>query len=161
MQQITPFLWFDSNAEEAVHHYVSIFPHATIGTIVRYDKAGAAAAGRPEGSVMTISFVLNGQEFTALNGGPVFSFSPAISFVVNCENQAEVDMLWERLSDGGTPHQCGWLTDKFGVSWQIVPQVLVQFLQDPDADKSQRVMQAMLTMTKLDIERLQHAYAGT
>jgi predicted 3-demethylubiquinone-9 3-methyltransferase (glyoxalase superfamily) len=160
MQQITPFLWFDSNAEEAAQHYVSIFPNAKIGTMVRYGKGGAAAAGRPEGSVMTISFSLNGQELIVLNGGPVFNFSPAISFVVNCESQEEVDVLWEKLSEGGKPGQCGWLTDKFGVSWQIVPRVLVQLLQDHDAEKSQRVMNAMLQMTKLDITRLQQAYIG-
>jgi predicted 3-demethylubiquinone-9 3-methyltransferase (glyoxalase superfamily) len=138
MLQITPFLWFDSNAEEAVQHYVSIFPNAKIGTKVCYGKGGAAAAGRPEGSVMTISFSLNGQEFIALNGGPVFNFSPAISFVVNCESQEEVDVLWEKLSEGGKPGQCGWLTDKFGVSWQIVPRVLVQLLPE-STDKRVRI----------------------
>ena len=160
MQKITPFLWFDDNAEEAVKFYTSIFKNSKIGKIARYDKAGEKAAGRPAGSVMTIEFHLEGQEFVALNGGPHFKFTEAISFVVNCQTQEEVDYYWEKLSAGGKEVQCGWLKDKFGLSWQIVPTVLGELLSDEDAAKSQRVMQAMLKMVKLDIKKLQDAYAG-
>ncbi len=157
MQKITPFLWFDDNAEEAVKFYTSIFKNSKIGKIARYDKAGEKAAGRPAGSVMTIEFHLEGQEFVALNGGPHFKFTEAISFVVNCQTQEEVDYYWEKLSEGGKEVQCGWLKDKFGLSWQIVPTVLGELLSDKDALKSQRVMEAMLQMVKLDIKKLKQA----
>jgi predicted 3-demethylubiquinone-9 3-methyltransferase (glyoxalase superfamily) len=158
MQKITPFLWFDNQAEEAVNFYISVFKNSKIVNVARYGKAGAEVSGQPEGAVMTIAFQLDGQDFIALNGGPVFKFSPAISFVVNCETQAEVDQLWNRLTDGGEIEQCGWLKDKYGVSWQIVPVVLGQLMSDPDPVKSERVMQAMLQMKKLDIEKLKQAY---
>ncbi len=158
MQKITPFLWFDDNAEEAVNLYVSIFRNSKITGITRYGGAGAEVAGRPEGTVMTIAFQLEGQEFVALNGGPVFTFSPAISFVANCETQEEVDELWERLSEGGEIQECGWLRDKYGVSWQIVPTILGGMLQDENAEKSERVMKAMLQMKKIDIKGLRQAY---
>ena len=157
MQKITPFLWFDDNAEEAVKFYTSIFKNSKIGKIARYDKAGEKAAGRPAGWVMTIEFQLEGQEFVALNGGPHFKFTEAISFVVNCQKQEEVDYYWEKLSEGGKEVQCGWLKDKFGLSWQIVPTVLGELLSDKDALKSQRVMEAMLQMVKLDIKKLKQA----
>ena len=158
MQKITPFLWFDDKAEEAVNFYVSIFKNSKIGSIARYGEAGAEVSGRQKGTVMTVTFQLDGQEFVALNGGPIFSFSPAISFVVNCETQEEVDRLWERLSEGGEREQCGWLKDKYGVSWQVVPTVLGEMLQDKDAERSERVMKAMLQMNKIDIEGLKKAY---
>lgn len=158
MQKITPFLWFDNNAEEAVNFYLSIFKNSKIGSIARYGEAGAEVSGRQKGTIMTITFQLDGQEFVALNGGPIFSFSPAISFVMNCETQEEVDKLWEKLSEGGEREQCGWLKDKYGVSWQIVPTVLGEMLQDKDAEKSERVMKAMLQMNKIDIEGLKKAY---
>jgi predicted 3-demethylubiquinone-9 3-methyltransferase (glyoxalase superfamily) len=157
MQKITPFLWFDHQAEEAVNHYVSIFRNSKIVNVAHYGEEAAQAAGRPQGSVMTVAFELDGQPFVALNGGPVFTFSPAISFVVNCETQEEIDRLWDRLSAGGEPQQCGWLKDKFGVSWQIVPSFLGTLISHPDPAKSQRVMQAVLQMTKLDIAALQQA----
>jgi predicted 3-demethylubiquinone-9 3-methyltransferase (glyoxalase superfamily) len=157
MQKITPFLWFDDNAEEAVKFYTSIFKNSKIGKIARYDEAGEKAAGQPAGSVMTVEFRLEGQEFVALNGGPHFKFTEAISFVVNCQTQKEVDYYWEKLSEGGKEVQCGWLKDKFGLSWQIVPTVLGELLSDKDAAKSQRVMQAMLKMVKLDIKKLKQA----
>jgi len=157
MQKITPFLWFDDNAEEAVKFYSSIFKNSKIGKIARYDKAGEKAAGRPAGSVMTVEFQLEGQEFVALNGGPHFKFTEAISFVVNCETQEEVDYYWEKLSQGGKEVQCGWLKDKYGLSWQIVPTVLGELLSDKDAAKAQRVMDAMLKMVKLDIKKLKQA----
>ena len=158
MQRITPFFWFDNQAEEAVKFYVSIFTNSRIGSITRYDEEGAKAAGRPKGSVMTVAFELDEQEFVALNGGPVFKFTEAISLVVNCETQQEVDHFWERLSAGGHQVQCGWLKDRFGLSWQVVPTVLVEMLQDKDPEKSKRVMAAMLKMIKLDIEGLKKAY---
>jgi predicted 3-demethylubiquinone-9 3-methyltransferase (glyoxalase superfamily) len=154
MQKITPFLWFDSNAEEAVNFYVSIFKNSRIGNVVRYGDAGPG----PKGSVMTVAFHLDGQEFMALNGGPYYQFSPAISFFVNCETQQEVDELWERLSEGGEKIQCGWLKDRFGVSWQIIPTVLLELQNDKDPVKSKRVMEAMLQMKKLDIQALKRAY---
>jgi predicted 3-demethylubiquinone-9 3-methyltransferase (glyoxalase superfamily) len=157
MQKITPFLWFDDNAEEAVKFYTSIIKNSKIGKIARYDEAGEKAAGRPAGSVMTVEFQLEGQEFVALNGGPHFKFTEAISFVVNCETQEEVDYYWEKLSHGGKEVQCGWLKDKYGLSWQIVPTVLGELLSDKDAAKAQRVMQAMLKMVKLDIKKLKRA----
>jgi predicted 3-demethylubiquinone-9 3-methyltransferase (glyoxalase superfamily) len=154
MQKITPFLWFDDQAEQAVEFYTSIFNNSKIGTITRYGEQGP---GQP-GTVMSATFYLEGQEFTALNGGPVFSFSPAISFFVHCETQEEIDDLWEKLSEGGEVQQCGWLTDKFGVSWQIVPTILGQLLNDPDPHRSSKVTQAMLKMVKLDIGLLKQAY---
>jgi predicted 3-demethylubiquinone-9 3-methyltransferase (glyoxalase superfamily) len=158
MQKITPFLWFDDKAEEAAKFYVSIFKNSKMGSITRYSDEAAKASGRPKGTVMTVSFQLDGQEFTALNGGPHFKFSEAISFVVNCETQAEVDKFWEKLSEGGEKSRCGWLKDKYGLSWQVVPTVLVTMLQDKDAEKSKRVMAAVLQMDKLDIKTLKRAY---
>ena len=154
MQKITPFLWFDSQAEEAVNFYTSIFPKSKIGAISRYGEN----TPRPAGSVMTVSFELEGQEFMALNGGPVFIFNEAVSFIINCETQAEVDKYWEKLSEGGEQGQCGWLKDKFGVSWQVVPVILDKLMSDPDPEKVYRVTQCMLKMTKLDIAELQKAY---
>lgn len=158
MQKITPFLWFDDKAEEAANHYVSIFRNSRIVHVARYGEAGAAASGRPKGTVMTVTFELEGQPFVALNGGPVFTFTPAISFVVNCATQKEVDVLWEKLSEGGATEQCGWLRDKFGVSWQVVPAVLGELMSDPDPAKSQRAMQALLQMKKIDFHGLKQAY---
>ncbi|HZO86604.1 MAG TPA: VOC family protein [Verrucomicrobiae bacterium] len=158
MQKITPFLWFDNQAEEAAKFYTCIFKNSKITDIARYGEAGAKVSGRAKGSVMTVSFELDGQEFTALNGGPVFKFTEAVSFVVNCKTQKEVDELWEKLSAGGEKSQCGWLKDKYGLSWQIVPTVLTEMLQDKDPGKSERVMQAMLKMQKLDIETLKQSY---
>lgn len=154
MQKITPFLWFDNQAEEAMNFYTSIFRNSKVGKVSRYGDAGPG----PKGSVMSATFQLEGQEFMALNGGPHFKFTPAISFFVNCETQAEVDELWEKLSAGGEIQQCGWLKDKFGVSWQIIPSALGRMLGDKDAKKSQGVMQAMLQMTKIDVNGLQRAY---
>ena len=154
VQKITPFLWFDDNAEEAINFYVSIFKNSRIVNVRRYGDAGPG----PKGSLMTGTFQIEGQEFYALNGGPMFKFSPAISFFVNCETQREVDELWERLSSGGQIQQCGWLQDKFGVSWQIIPSVLGDMLGDKDPEKSSRVMKAMLQMRKIDIEALKQAY---
>jgi predicted 3-demethylubiquinone-9 3-methyltransferase (glyoxalase superfamily) len=154
IQRITPFLWFDHQAEEAAAFYVAIFPNSKIEKVLRY---GAAGPG-PAGSAMTVAFQLDGQSFVALNGGPVFKFSEAISFVVNCQSQDEVDAYWEKLSAGGAEVQCGWLKDKFGLSWQIVPTVLPELLSDPDPEKSQRVMKAMMTMKKLDVRALKQAY---
>jgi predicted 3-demethylubiquinone-9 3-methyltransferase (glyoxalase superfamily) len=160
MQKITPFLWFDSEAEEAAGFYVSIFKDAQILSVVRYGESGSEAAGRPAGRVMTVSFQLQGQEFMALNGGPAFTFTPAISLMVSCRRQAEVDDLWAKLSEGGEPGQCGWLKDRYGLSWQIVPNVLSELLRDADAAKAERVMKALIPMTKLDIEALKRAAAG-
>src|SRR5260221_404429 len=157
LQKITPFLWFDHQAEQAVKFYTSIFNNSRIGKIARYDKAGEKAAGPPAGSVMTVEFQLEGQDFVAVNGGPHFKFTEAVSFVVNCETQAEVDRFWKRLSAGGKEVQCGWLKDKYGLSWQIVPTVLSELLSSKDAAKSQRVMEAMLKMVKLDIQKLKQA----
>jgi len=157
MQKITPFLWFDNQAEEAMNFYVSIFKNSKVLGMQRYGRESAQASGQPEGSVMTASFQLEGQEFVALNGGPVFRISPAISFVVSCETQAEIDDYWQKLTAGGEEVQCGWLTDKFGVSWQIVPVALEKLLSDPDPAISGRVMQAMLQMKKIDIAGLLHA----
>jgi predicted 3-demethylubiquinone-9 3-methyltransferase (glyoxalase superfamily) len=156
MQKITPFLWFDDNAEEAVNFYVSVFKNSKIGKVARYGKAGPG----PEGTVMTIAFELAGQEFIALNAGPKFKFTEAISFVVNCETQKEVDEFWEKLSAGGSKGQCGWLKDKFGLSWQIVPTALGKMMSDSDPARSQRVMKALLQMDKLDIAGLKRAYEG-
>ncbi|HEX9656740.1 MAG TPA: VOC family protein [Bacteroidota bacterium] len=160
MQKITPFLWFNTQAEEAAKFYVSIFKNSKVGGVTRYDEAGAKASGMPKGTAMTVAFQLEGQQFTALNGGPHFKFTEAISFVVNCESQEEVDHYCSKLSEGGDEkaQQCGWLKDKHGLSWQIVPKVLVKLLSDPDPAKSQRVMQAMLQMKKIDINALKQAY---
>jgi predicted 3-demethylubiquinone-9 3-methyltransferase (glyoxalase superfamily) len=155
MQKITPFLWFDGNAHEAANFYISIFKNSKLGKISRYGDAGPG----PQGSVMSVTFQIEGQEFFALNGGPQFKFTPAISFFVNCETQQEVDDLWEKLSAGGRTDRCGWLQDKFGLSWQIIPTILGQLLGDKDPEKAQRAMQAMLQMTKIDIERLRQAAA--
>jgi len=154
MQKITPFLWFDDKAEEAANFYVSIFKNSRVGRVTRY---GEGAPG-PKGKVMSVTFELDGQEFYALNGGPMFSFTPAISFFVNCETQQEVDELWRNLSAGGEESRCGWLKDKYGLSWQIIPSVLGRMLQDKDSKKAKRVMEAMLQMGKIDIIRLQQAY---
>ena len=160
MQKITPFLWFDDKAEEAANFYVSIFKNSKIGSIARYGEAGEEAAGRPKGTVMTVEFQLDGQEFVALNGGPHFKFTEAISLVVNCETQEEVDEFWENLSAGGEKSRCGWLKDQYGLSWQVVPTVLGELFQSKDAEKSERVMKAMLQMDKLDIKTLKQAYEG-
>jgi predicted 3-demethylubiquinone-9 3-methyltransferase (glyoxalase superfamily) len=154
MQKIAPFLWFDGKAEEAVNFYASIFKNSKV---VRIARCGDAGPG-PKGSVMSATFQLDGQEFIALNGGPHFKFTPAISFLVNCETQEEVDGLWEKLSEGGTKERCGWLKDKYGLSWQIIPSVLGKLMGDKDAEKTKRVMQAMLQMGKIEIARLQEAY---
>ena len=154
MQKITPFLWFDGKAEEAMNFYVSVFKNSKVVRVSRY---GAAGPG-PKGTVMSATFQLDGQDFFALNGGPHFTFSPAISFFVNCETQQEVDELWEKLSEGGEKNKCGWLKDKYGLSWQIIPSVLGRLLQDKDVQKANRVMKAMLQMDKIDINRLQQAY---
>ncbi len=158
MKSITPCLWFDHQAEDAARFYTSVFPNSKIGNIARYGEAGAAASGRPRGSVMTVTFQLDGQEFVALNGGPHFKFTEAISLMVNCETQKEIDDFWEKLSEGGEPGPCGWLKDKYGLSWQIVPVVLGEMMQDKDARKSERVMEALLKMKKLDIKALKEAY---
>lgn len=158
MQKITPFLWFDDKAEEAANLYVSVFKNSSIDGITRYDEAGSAAAGRPKGTVMTVEFTLDGQEFVALNGGPHFKFTEAVSFVVNCETQEEVDEFWNKLSKGGAESQCGWLKDRYGLSWQIVPTILGEMFKDKDPEKSKRVMKAMLQMRKLDIATLKQAY---
>jgi predicted 3-demethylubiquinone-9 3-methyltransferase (glyoxalase superfamily) len=161
MQKITPFLWFDHQAEEAAKFYTSVFKNSKVGKSTRYGEAAEKAAGRQAGSVMTVEFELEGQKFTALNGGPVFKFNESISFVVNCETQEEVDYLWEKLTaDGGKDVECGWLRDKYGLSWQIVPTVLIEMLQDKDHEKAERVMKAMLQMQKIDIKTLKEAYAG-
>src|SRR5436853_6585880 len=150
MQKITPFLWYDDKAEEAANLYCSIFKNSRVGKVTRYEEKGAKATGRPVGSAMTVEFELEGQKFTALNGGPHFKFDEAISFVVNCESQEEVDYFWEKLiADGGAESQCGWLKDKYGLSWQVVPKILVELLQDKDAEKSKRVMHAMMQMKKI------------
>jgi predicted 3-demethylubiquinone-9 3-methyltransferase (glyoxalase superfamily) len=154
MEKITPFLWFDGKAEEAANFYISIFKNSKIVNLMRYGDAGPG----PKGTVMSAIFELDGQRFMALNGDPMFTFSPAISFFVNCETQEEVDNLWEKLSEGGEKQRCGWLRDKYGVSWQIIPSVLGQLLQDKDAEKSKRVMNAMLQMDKIDIKSLKQAY---
>ena len=155
-QKITTFLWFDNNAQEAMEFYTSVFKNSKIGNVSRYGEAGPG----PKGTVMVGSFELEGQQFTALNGGPRFKFTEAISLVINCETQEEVDYFWEKLSAGGQLQQCGWLKDKFGLSWQVVPTVLDELMRDKDPQKSKRVMEAMLQMVKLDIPRLRAAYAG-
>ena len=157
MQKITPCLWFDTQAEEAARFYVSVFKNSKIGKISHYGDTGPG----PKGGVLTVAFELAGVQFTALNGGPVFQFNEAISLQVSCGDQAEVDELWDRLTaDGGRPSQCAWLKDKYGVSWQIVPRVLMELISDPDPVKAQRVMAAMMQMSKIDIAKLREAYAG-
>jgi len=162
IQKITPCLWFDNQAEEAAKFYVSLFPNSAVGAVTRYGKEGFEVHGRPEGSVMTVNFSLEGQEFTALNGGPHFKFSEAISFVVRCETQTEVDHYWDELGEGGDERarQCGWLKDKYGVSWQIVPAALFEMMAGTDRIKSERAMRAMLQMKKLDLAALRRAYEG-
>jgi predicted 3-demethylubiquinone-9 3-methyltransferase (glyoxalase superfamily) len=159
-QRITPFLWFDHQAEEAAAFYVSIFDHSRITSVNRYDDEGSRAAGRLKGSVMTVAFELDGQQFTALNGGPHFKFTEAISLVVHCQTQEEVDHFWEKLSAGGQEVQCGWLKDRFGLSWQVVPKILPELLMNKDPQKAQRAMAAMLKMKKLDIAALKRAAEG-
>jgi len=156
VQRITPFLWFDGNAEAAATFYVSVFPNSEITAISRYGEAGPG----PAGSVMVVSFRLDGQAFQALNGGPEFAFTEAISLLIDCESQEEVDHYWEKLADGGEPGPCGWLKDRFGVSWQVVPRVLPEMLRDEDPERAGRVMQAMMGMGKLDVTGLERAYAG-
>ena len=158
MHKITPCLWFDHQAEEAAKFYVSIFKNSKLGNMTRYGEAGAEVSGRPKGSVMTVTFEIQGQEFVALNGGPHFTFSEAISLMVRCETQKEIDEMWEKLSQGGEKGQCGWLKDKYGLSWQIVSPVWDEMLRDRDVAKSERVMKAILQMTKPDIKTLKQAY---
>lgn len=162
IQKITPCLWFDDQAEEAVKFYTAVFRNSKIINIARYGKVGYEVHGKPAGTVMTVAFELDGQMFTALNGGPIFKFNEAISFQINCETQEEVDYYWERLSKGGDEkaQQCGWLKDKYGVSWQVVPIVLIEMINAPNSVKSQRAMGAMLKMKKIDIDELKRAYAG-
>src|SRR5258708_7139663 len=154
MQKITPFLWFDDRAEEAMHFYTSIFKNSKIGSVSRYGEGGPGAKGK----VMSATFELEGQEFFALNGGPQYSFTPAISFFVDCKTQAEVDELWEKLSAGGEKSRCGWLKDKYGLSWQIIPSALSEMMRDKDPAKARRVMEAMMKMSKIDIQGLRDAY---
>jgi predicted 3-demethylubiquinone-9 3-methyltransferase (glyoxalase superfamily) len=156
MQKITPFLWFDGKAEEAMNFYVSLFKNSRVVSVTRYGEAGPG----PKGSVMAATFQLEGQDFYALNGGPQYTFTPAISLFVNCETQLEVDALWDKLSEGGRKDRCGWLQDKYGLSWQIIPSHLGRMLGDNDPEKAGRVMKAMLQMDKIDIKRLQEAYDG-
>lgn len=161
-QRITPFLWFNTQAEEAINYYVSIFPNSKVTSTTRYDEAGSQASGQPAGTVMTVGCILDGQEFVAINGGPHFTFSCAVSFVVNCKDQAEVDYYWEKLSAGGDPssQQCGWLADKFGLSWQVVPAIIPEIMTGPDPAAAQRAMEAVLGMKKIDIATVQKAVEG-
>jgi predicted 3-demethylubiquinone-9 3-methyltransferase (glyoxalase superfamily) len=154
VQKITPFLWFDTQAEEAANFYISVFKDGKIVSVSRYGEAGPG----PKGSAMSVVFEIEGQQYYALNGGPHYTFTPAISLFVNCESQEEVDELWDKLCDGGRPNRCGWLTDKYGLSWQIIPSILSKLLQSSDAKKSGRVMKAMLSMTKIDVQGLKQAY---
>lgn len=156
MQKVTPFLWFDNQAEEAANYYVSIFPNSKVGAISRYGESGPG----PKGTVMVAEFQLDGQEFTALNGGPQFKFTEAISFVVNCETQEEVDYYWEKLLQGGKEQQCGWLKDKYGLSWQIVPTVFIEMMRDKDTAKTERLMKAVMQMVKPDIATMKRAFEG-
>jgi predicted 3-demethylubiquinone-9 3-methyltransferase (glyoxalase superfamily) len=160
MLKITPFLWYDNQAEEAAKFYVSIFKNSKVTSVSRYGDEAAKVSGRPAGSVMTVAFTLDGQDFTALNGGPLFKFTEAISFVAHCKTQEEVDHLWEKLSQGGQKSQCGWLKDKYGVSWQVVPDVLMELMQDKNPAKSEKVMEAMLQMNKIEIKALKQAHAS-
>lgn len=159
MQKIVPNLWFDDQAEDAMNFYVSVFKTAKAGAVTRYGAAAARVSGKPEGSVLTATFEIEGQEFTALNGGPQFTFSEAVSFLVRCDSQDEIDDLWSKLTDGGEESMCGWLKDRFGVSWQIVPAALEGMIEGDDPARSERVMVAMLEMRKLDMARLEQAYA--
>lgn len=161
-QKITPCLWFDDQAEAAAAFYTSIFPNSQITAVTCYNGAGQEIHGKPAGTALTVSFTLDGQAFTALNGGPAFTFNEAISLQISCDTQAEVDHYWERLAEGGDPQaqQCGWLKDRFGVSWQVTPRVLLAMLQDPDAEKTRRVTAVLLRMKKLEIAPLQDAYDG-
>jgi predicted 3-demethylubiquinone-9 3-methyltransferase (glyoxalase superfamily) len=161
MQKITPFLWFDDQAEEAVKFYTSVFENSKVGRILRYGENAAKAAGGPVGSVLTIEFEIEGQKFVALNGGPQFKFNESVSFVVNCDTQEEVDYYWSKFTaDGGEESACGWLKDKFGLSWQVTPTVLIDMLHDKDSEKAERAMKAMLQMQKIDIDELKAAYEG-
>lgn len=162
MQAITPFLWFDGQAEAAAEFYVSIFPNSRITQLLRYSEAGQDQHGKPPGTVMTVEFELDGQRFTALNGGPHFHFTPAVSFVVHCKTQAEIDHYWNTLGEGGdtAAQRCGWLADRYGLSWQIVPERLVELLADPDPEAAGRVMQAVLQMKKLDLATIERAHNG-
>ena len=157
MQKLTPCLWFDDKAEEAARFYTSIFEDSEVTGITHYGESGAQASGRPKGSVMTVTFRIGGQEFMGLNGGPQFTFSPAVSFIVNCKTQRELDELWAKLSEGGAEERCGWVTDKYGLSWQVMPASLGEMFQQGDTAKSEKVMQAILTMTKLDIAAIEKA----
>jgi predicted 3-demethylubiquinone-9 3-methyltransferase (glyoxalase superfamily) len=163
VQRITPCLWFDDQGEEAAQFYCAIFPNSRVGKVSRYGKEGREIHGKPEGSAMSVEFELDGQAFTAINGGPDFKFTEAISFQVHCETQEEVDHYWERLlgGNGAQPQQCGWLKDRYGVSWQVIPQALIKLVSDPASEKSQRAMKAMLQMQKIDIAALRRAYDGT
>ncbi len=158
MQNFTPCLWFDSLAEEAVDFYVTVFRNSEITGLTRYTEAGAKASGKPVGTVMTVAFQLDGNEFLALNGGPEFKFTPAVSFIVNCETQEEINRLWEALSEGGAPMDCGWIQDKYGVSWQIVPRALGEMLKDKDLRKIEAVLRALMGMKRLDMDALRQAY---
>ncbi|HJT19573.1 MAG TPA: VOC family protein [Nitrospira sp.] len=160
MHKITPCLWFDDQAEEAAKFYVSIFRNSKLGSITRYGEAGANVSGRPKGSVLTVTFEIQGQEFVALNGGPIFKFTEAVSFMVKCESQKEIDEMWEKLSEGGEKGECGWLKDRYGLSWQIVVPGWDEMLRDKDPQKSERVMAAILTTTKPDMQRIRDAYEG-
>jgi predicted 3-demethylubiquinone-9 3-methyltransferase (glyoxalase superfamily) len=157
VQKITPNLWFDSEAEEAAKFYVSLFKNSSIGNVMRYDEASSKVSGRPAGSVLTVEFQLEGQDFVALNGGPIFKFNESVSFQIDCDTQQEVDYFWEKLGDGGEYQPCGWLKDRYGLSWQVVPKVLNELLAYPDKQKAQRVTEAMLQMQKLDIAALEQA----
>lgn len=160
IQRITPCLWFDDQAEEAAKFYVSIFKNSRMGLITRYGEAGTQVSGQPKGSVMTVTFEIENQEFVALNGGPLFKFTEAVSFMVKCETQAEIDKMWDKLSQGGEPGQCGWLKDKYGLSWQIVSPKWDKMLRDKDTKRSERVMEAILQMTKPNLQKIQQAYDG-
>jgi len=160
MQKITPFLWYDHEAEEAANFYVSIFPNSKIVTVTRYPKEAEEASGKKAGEVMTVDFELNGQRFTAINGGPPFKLTEAVSFVIECENQEEIDYYWSRLSEGGEENVCGWLKDKFGLSWQVTPRILMEMIADPDAEKVGKAMKEMLKMKKIIIKDLEEALKG-
>lgn len=162
MQKITPCLWFDGQAENAARFYVSLFPNSRINRVLRYSDAGREQHGQPPGTVMTVAFELDGRTFTALNGGPMFKFTEAVSFIVDCATQDEVDYYWNKLGEGGEPaaQQCGWLKDRYGLSWQIVPRRLLELLSDPDPETAGRVMQAMMSMKKIDIAALERTAAG-
>ena len=163
MRRITPFLWFDGQAEQAAEFYVSVFPNSRINRVLRYGEAGREQHGQPPGTVMTVAFELDGEPFTALNGGPLFTFTEAVSFVVDCATQDEVDYYWEKLGEGGNPaaQQCGWLKDRYGLSWQIVPRRLLELLSDPNPQTATRVMQALMPMKRIDLAALEHAARGS